>query len=239
MPHSTALARAAIVMIAAAASSLALGLGSSGCGPDPTPPPIDAGEDAKSCALAYLGDKTKAPELLLLALGADYKAAPISDGASVALLFPPQGGRVVFVGVRATNLDPCGVKLAGAMRDVTSKQVRIDTRTINLEAAGDGWGQSSADDIASYANVPMCPNQWSATNIYGTEYEVEVTLTDRDKREVTKTIHVTPACAEPALFAECSCICKGGYVLGETCDEASTSSGTSSSSSSGAGGMSP
>lgn len=233
MPHSTALGRAVIAMIAAAASPLALGLGSSGCGPDPTPPPSDAGADAKACTLAYLGDKTKDPELALIALGADYTASAITDGATVALLFPPQGGRVVFVGVRATNLDPCGVKLAGAMRDITSKQVRIDTRTINLEPSDDGWGQSSAGDIASFANVPMCPNQWSNTTIDGTEYEVEVTLTDRDKRQVTKTIRVTPECAEPNLFAECTCICKGGYVLGEMC------AGTASTSSSGAGGMSP
>jgi hypothetical protein len=234
MPHSTALGRAVIVMIAAAASALTLGLGSSGCGPEPTPPSSDAGPDAKTCTLAYLGDKTKDPELELIALGADYMSSAIADGAKVALLFPPQGGRVVFVGVRATNLDPCAVKLAGAMRDVTSKQVRIDTRTINLEPADDGWGQSSEGDIASFANVPMCPNQWSNTNIYGTEYEVEVTLTDRDKRKVTKTIRVTPECSEPALSAECTCICKGGYVLGEMCD-----GGAPTSSSSGAGGNSP
>jgi hypothetical protein len=233
MPHSPALGRALIVMIAAAASALALGLGSSGCGPDPTLPSSDAGPDAKSCALAFLGDATKDPALELVALGADYASAPIADGAKVALLFPPQGGRVVFVGVRATNLDPCGVKLAGAMRDVTSKQVRIDTRTINLEPASDGWGQSAPGDIASFANVPLCPNQWSTTNIYGTEYEVEVTLTDRDKRKVTKTIRVTPECAEPSLAAECACICKGGYVLGETCSSAGSSG------SSGAGGSSP
>jgi len=238
MPHSSALGRAVIVMIAAAASTLALGLGSSGCGPDPALPSSDAGPDAKTCTLTYLGDKTKDPELELVALGADYASSAITDGAKVALLFPPQGGRVVFVGVRATNLDPCAVKLAGAMRDVTSKQVRIDTRTINLEPATDGWGQSSAGDIASFANVPMCPNQWSTTNIYGTEYEVEVTLTDRDKREVTKTIRVTPECAEPSLSAECTCICKGGYILGETCNDP-TSSSSGAGGAGGAGGKSP
>jgi hypothetical protein len=245
MSRLNALPGAAIVLIAAASGALLLSAFASGCGPD-TNPPVDAGSDVVvGCTLPFIGDSTKPTELELIVLKADYTSTPVAEGDSVALLFPPQGGRVIFAGVRARNVDPCGVQLTGAVRDLDTQQLRVDARTINLEATSDGWGKSSDADIASFANVPMCPNQWSTTNIYGTKYELEVTITDRAMHKTTKKIAVVPACAEPENAAECTCICRGGYVLGEACDGgASTSSssgggGSSSSSSSGAGGMSP
>jgi hypothetical protein len=227
MPRFTA-QRAAIVLIAAAASSLILGAGAAGCGPDTEPPvAFDAGADAKiGCKRPFIGDPTKELEVEIIALRADYTSAPVAEGDSVALLFPPQGGRVIFAGVRARNVDPCNAQLTGVVRDLETKQIRVDSRTVTLEATEDGWGRSADSDIASFANVPMCPNSWSKPNIYGTTYELELTLADRAKHEVTKTVRVIPACAEPDNAAECACICKGGYVLGEMCN-------------SGAGGMSP
>jgi hypothetical protein len=243
MSRSSALSRAAMLLLAALSGSvvLVLGVAAAGCGPDPTPlPPVDAGTDAKvGCALPFIGDATKETEIEIIALGADYTAAPVAEGDSVALLFPPQGGRVIFAGVRARNVDPCGVQLTGALRDLDTEQIRDDKRTINLRATDDGWGSSSEADIASFANVPMCPNEWSKTNIYGTKYELEVTLLDRVKHKVTKKIGVVPACAEPELAAECACICKANYVLGEMCDGGAPTSSSSSSGAGGAGGMSP
>lgn len=234
MSRLSALPGAAILLIAATSGALLLSTLASGCGPD-TNPPVDAGSDVVvGCTLPFLGDSTKPTELEIIALKANYTSAPVAEGDTVALLFPPQGGRVIFAGVRARNLDPCGVQLSGAVRDVGTGQLRVDSRTINLEATSDGWGGSADGDIASFANVPMCPNEWSKTNIYSTKYELEVTITDRAKHKTTKKIGVVPACAEPENAAECACICKGGYVLGEACD-----GGTTTSSSSGAGGMSP
>ena len=244
MSRPSALPGAAIVLIAAASGALLLSAFASGCGPDVSPP-VDAGSDVVvGCTLPFLGDSTKPTELELIVLKADYTSTPVAEGDSVALLFPPQGGRVIFAGVRARNIDPCGIQLAGAVRDLATQQLRVDARTVNLEATSDGWGQSSDADIASFANVPMCPNQWSTTNIYGTKYELEVTITDRAMHKTTKKVAVVPACAEPENAAECTCICRGGYVLGEACDggtSSSSSSGGSSSSSSGsgAGGMTP
>ena len=226
MSRSTALLRAAILLTAGAAGSLTLGAGAPGCGPE-TNPPVDAGTDARTgCMRPFIGDETKEIEIEIIALRPDYSSVPVAEGDSVALLFPPQGGRVIFAGVRARNVDPCSAQLTGAVRDLDTKQVRVDSRTINLEATDDGWGRSVDSDIASFANVPMCPNSWSKPNIYGTKYELELTLTDRAKRKGTKKVGVIPACAEPENAAECACICKGGYVLGEMCDG-------------GAGGMTP
>lgn len=243
MSRVSVMPRAAILVIAAASGSLFVSAGASGCGPDPTPS-VDAGTDAKiGCTLPFIGDSTKPTEIELIALKADYTSAPVAEGDGVALLFPPQGGRVIFAGVRARNIDPCNLQLSGAMRDLGTAQLRVDSRTINLEPTSDGWGQSSDADVASFANVPMCPNQWSKTDIYGTKYELEISITDRAKHTTTKKVTVIPACAEPDNAAECTCICRGGYLLGEMCSGTSTSSSSSgtgsSSGSGGAGGKSP
>ena len=98
-------------------------------------------------------------------------------------MFPPQGGQVIFVGIRATNVDGCALQLTGALRDLATQEVRVDSRTVDLIPRGDGWGVSGMRDIglgvANFANVPVCPNEWSSTNIYGTVYGLEVTAQDR------------------------------------------------------------
>jgi hypothetical protein len=244
MFRSIPIVRAVSLRIAKASSALAIGLSAAGCGPDPTPTNdagTDGGTDAHlGCSLPFVGDATKEIEIELVALKADYTSAPLAMGDSVALLFPPQGGRVVFAGVRARNLDPCGAYLIGSMRDLVTQQITVDSRTINLRTAEDGWGQSPESDVSSFANVPLCPNQWSKTDIYGTTYALDVTLRDREGRQVTKSINVVPSCAEPDNAAECACICRGGYVLGEQCEAgAPTSSSSGHGSAGGAGGMFP
>jgi hypothetical protein len=175
-----------------------------------------------SCELAYLGDAAKDIEVELFFYGADEADHAITDGTTVDLILPPQGGRVVFVGVRATNLDPCAATLTGAMRDPTTNQIRFDTRTINLAPTGDGYGVSAPGDLSSYANVPLCHNTWLPTDIYGSDFKLEVTLADRDGKTITKTTTVRPECSEPEadILAECRCICQGGYILGQPCDGA-------------------
>ncbi len=161
--------------------------------------PADAGPDGgpRGCTYGFLGDPTKPAEVQVLALGPGMTAVPLQDGDTVALAFPPQGGRVIFAGVRATNLDPCGATLGGAIRDETTQEVRLDTRTVNLLPGGDGWGASDPTDISTFSNVPVCPNEWSSTNLYGTEYQLELTVTDRAGRTVTQKLPVIPECSEP------------------------------------------
>ena len=127
----------------------------------------------------------------------------LSDGDSVPLILPPQGGRVIFVGVRATNVDGCGLQLTGALRDLATQQVRVDSRTVNLIDTGDGYGVSGTPStavstaISDFSNIPVCPNEWSSTNVYGTAYGLEVTIKDREGRTLTKKIQVTPECGQP------------------------------------------
>jgi hypothetical protein len=234
--------RARSVLMAALATVAALA-SLPACQPSPAAPDGGSGGHPTGCTLAFLGDESKAPEVQPLALGPDMTAVPLHAEDMVLLAFPPQGGRVIFAGVRATNLDPCGVELGGALRDETTQQVRLDTRTVNLRPGGDGWGASDPTDISTFANVPVCPNEWSKTNLYGTEYQLELTVTDRAGRTVTLKLPVTPECSEPVSAAVCRCICMGGYVLGESCapdggtgDGGTDGGGTSDGGTSGAGG---
>lgn len=188
---------------------------------DTAPPPI--GE----CGLPFLGDPAKPMEIEIRALTATGADVAMKNGSDLALVFPPQGGRVSFVGIRAMNVDPCGVRLLGAVRDPRSQQVRIDGRTVNLQRAADGYGVTGLGNtdvtsdvaIAAYSNVPLCPNQWSDESIFDHEYELEVVVTDKGGRRGGAKITVTPRCSEPEREPQCKCFCKKGYVLGEPCGE--------------------
>ena len=204
------LLRLAGLVAMASLPGVALGACSSEGVPAPDAGPV-------GCTLAPLGDPTQPAQVQVLALGPDMTAVTLQDGDPVTLAFPPQGGRVIFAGVRATNVDPCAVQLEGVVRDETTLEVRLDSRTIDLKPTGDGWGASDPTDVSTFSNIPVCPNEWSKTNIYGTEYELEVTITERSGRAETRTLKVTPACSDPATAAVCLCICQGGYVLGQTC----------------------
>ena len=221
-----------LLALVAAPAPLLLG----GCpGGDDAAPRSDAGPDAvidpppSVCDAGFLGDPSKEPVIELRALKADGSDIPLRDGDDLAVIFPPQGGRVAFVGIRALNLDACGVQITGALRDITTAQIRADGRTLNLDREPDGWGTSGHGTtakieesalIGNYSNIPLCPNQWASKDVYDQTFEVEVLVQDRGKRQVSKKIRVTPRCAEPgAKEVACRCLCKKDYVLGEVCGE--------------------
>jgi hypothetical protein len=183
-------------------------------------PPGDDGGMISGCKLAFVGDESAPMELFVTASNAGGVLSPLSEGASASIVFPPQGGRVVFAGVRVKNVDPCGVRLAGALRDPVSKQVRLDNRILNLKPSADGYAESDPMDISSFANIPVCPNQWSSQDLFDNPHELTVSLTDRDKRTATVVLSIVPRCDEEGLEAECRCICDADYVLGAACDDA-------------------
>ena len=152
-----------------------------------------------------------------IAVNASFETVPLADGGTISLIQPPQGGRVLFVGVRATNVDGCGLQLTGALRDEKTQQVRFDTRTINLIPTGDGWGVTGmiganvSGLVSNFSNVPVCANSWSTSNVNGSDYGLEVTVTDRGGRKLEKTIHVTPVCDTPDDAVDCACLCRADY----------------------------
>lgn len=200
---------------ACAASAALLGCPSDDGPPDPPQP---------SCTLEPVGDLDAPIQLELTHRGLDGAAHPLEDGAAdppaLDIVTPPQGGRVLFVGVRATNIDPCAVELSGALRDLGTSQLTVDSRTVNLQPTGDGWAGSVDADIATFANVGVCPNQWSSRDVFDQDYTLEVNVAERKSgRTAKKEITVHPLCSEadPGAAAECLCICRQGYELGEPC----------------------
>lgn len=181
--------------------------------------PVEPNSDGvQHCAPDYLGDPGSPPKFTATSLGLTMAPVALADGGIVSLIAPPQGGRVVFIGVEgATNLAPCGATLLAAVRDIRSGQVRLDSRTLNLVVGQDGTGASLESDISTFANVPLCPNQWSREAIFDQVYEVTVSLTDRQGKAATQRFLVHPTCNLPEEATVCQCLCKKDYRLGESC----------------------
>lgn len=171
------------------------------------------------CELGFLGDPAGVPTVEIRALDtAMTELLDVTDGGTLPLSTPPQGGRVIFTALRATNLVPCSVSAVGTIRDPMGVQSRSDARTVNLEPQGDGWGQSIADNLGTVVHLPVCPNLWSTRDVFDQPYELTVTLTDKEGRVATQTLSVTPVCSEGgSLDDECRCICATGYELGAPC----------------------
>jgi hypothetical protein len=208
------LSAASLAACALAALSL------NGCPNGPVNPPDDGG---LGCKLAYNGDKAADVELEVITLDPDYKEQALMDGGDASILVPPQGGRVIFAGVRAKNLDPCGVRLSGALRDTTNSEVRLDTRTVNLTLAPDGWSESDAADISSFSNIPVCSNTWASTDVFDQKFTLVISVKDRDGKSKQVEMTAVPRCDEKRILdgqdiqKECLCICKKDYVTGEPC----------------------
>jgi hypothetical protein len=144
--------------------------------------------------------------------------AVLADDGELPILMPPGGGRVGYVGVRARRLDPLEAQLKAVLRDPASGAVRFDTRIVNLTADG-GEARSDEREIATFSNIPLCPNQWSSADVFDRAYELEVMVTERTGRRASVALRVTPRCAEPEREAACKCMCKHGYDLGEPCGD--------------------
>jgi hypothetical protein len=188
---------------------------------------IEQKPDPVACTAGFLGDASAPIAFDITAVNASYDTVNLADGGTISLIQPIQGGRVLFVGVRATNVSTCGLTLTGALRDQTSQQVRFDTRPINLIPTGDGWGVTGkiGEDVSglvsNFANVPVCSNTWSTTAVNGNVYSLEVTLEDQSGRMLEKAIHVTPVCDTPGQEAvDCVCLCRVNYSAQDECPAA-------------------
>ena len=167
-----------------------------------------AEESAAPSGPCPLGDasSTAKTEMTIVARTPDGRLAPLAEGDALSLIEPPQGGQVVFVGVRAKNLDGCGVLVTASLRDATSgRLIGIESRPIDLVKAADGFGETpSPGDITTFANVPVCPNRDAVRALSGLPYQLDVSLRDREGRTAQASISVVPTCSEQVL---CPCEC--------------------------------
>ena len=189
-----------------------------GC-PERSPPYVDPPITSSSCS-QFVGDPQAPPRIDLVYRTADGRVAPLTEGAMLPLTTPPQGGKMIFPGVVAHNMDTCAVEIVGAVRDeCTNRVIGLEGRPVNLYLydGQDGGTPAAPEQLSNFANVPLCPNGASSRNVNGEPYRLEVRVTDRAGRTASAMAHVVPTCAEPDRLLECLCTCRKGYRLGETC----------------------
>jgi hypothetical protein len=173
---------------------------------------LDAGV---SCPI---GDPTRPVEMSIVHRNADGTLAMTEDNGTIPLIQPPQGGRVLFVGARAKNLDGCPVVIHVALIDDCSGLAVVDDRPVILEQGADGWGEpKQPSELSNYANVPVCPDPNAPRDHNDEVHTLKVTITDRYGKTASRTIHVTPVCGEPDKLAECKCECSANFRLGTPC----------------------
>src|SRR5687767_14346260 len=80
----------------------------------------DGGSDSGICVV---GDLSAEPEVELVYRTVGGTMEALGDGTAVPLQTPPQGGKVIYVGVRVKNVDLCGASLQAAVRDPCTNRV--------------------------------------------------------------------------------------------------------------------
>jgi hypothetical protein len=166
--------------------------------------------------VTFVGDRTQAPAMDVVALGADGTSAVLAGGGAIQLIKPTQGGRVLLAGLRARNVCTGTIEVDAALIDPCNGHVAgLEGRSVQFVSAGGYAVAAEPTQLSSYANVAVCPNNIGDRDIEDQAYRLTVSLKDGLGRVASATIDVTPVCAEPV--EECRCICAAGYVLGQPC----------------------
>jgi hypothetical protein len=169
------------------------------------------------CNAPFIGDPDQPPEgVLLYTDGAERKYHEVAPGGTLPLMPPPQGGYVVYVGAKMKNVNGC-VEFAGRFRNpVTKEEQGFDGRSSRLIPMADGYGWPDVADNGNVSNINPCPD-YGPRDVHGNTWDLEVTVTDIDRRRVVLSAPTKLACqhAEPALQSDCICTCSANYVLGK------------------------
>ncbi|MBA3818944.1 MAG: hypothetical protein H0X17_08635 [Deltaproteobacteria bacterium] len=175
----------------------------------------DPGEpDAAPLVRCPLGDASSPVELEIVHLDREYNVIATVENAEVPLQAPPQGGWIVLLGTRATNLDGCNLTLTTSFRDIANNDViKVDRRPTDLMPTGDGWGVTTTQ---AFGNLPICPQVTSLRDLHGQPYIVTVELEDLDGKRASKDVTIVPVC--PVGVGLCDCECDKDYVLGNACE---------------------
>lgn len=163
-------------------------------------------------AACTIGDPNGAPMLEITHLDAAFTMSPTPEGSTIPLVFPPQGGWILLLGARATNIDGCHLNITTSIKDAGGTAVlSLDRRPTHLDDQGDGWGLTA---LTTYGNLAVCPQAAPTRNLHDQPYEVTVELEADDGKHAAKTVTVTPVCPDPDPTGLCLCQCDKDYVLG-------------------------
>ncbi len=183
----------------------------------------------------FVGDRSLPVEIEPVFRDVAGDLQPMAEGAQVPLILPPQGGKVLFIGVRAKNLDGCPVQLSTSLRDpCTGAVLVVERRPITLEPSPDGWLQPPHRDEVDpltgepgYSNLPACPLANIDRDIQGNPYDVTIRVEDPDGRQAEKVVRIVPFCAQPSVIDQCLCECRADYAQGNDCSGERPDSGVS------------
>jgi hypothetical protein len=171
------------------------------------------------------GDQSKPIELHLVARDNNGGLLDITESSTVPLLLAPQGGYVAFVGVRATNLDGCGLQLSASIRDdaCTKKLLTLETRPVDLTAGANGLAEpESPVDLFNFANLASCPIAGLDRPVDGPIYLLHAAVMDHAGKMGEVQAHVTLSCMGDML---CECACSNHVQLGSRCSSPPADSG--------------
>ena len=164
------------------------------------------------------GDCSLAPAAVMGMRDDEGNFVEVHDGDAVDLTLPIQGGRVLFVSARITNLEKQGVTLLGEVRNPdTGIVVARDERRVDFtQAVADGYGQPDLVITSNAANIAVCPNYLSR-DMLGREWLLDLTVTDSRGNPVKVTHRVVPACRhrDATVRSGCECECLGCFSLGK------------------------
>jgi hypothetical protein len=175
--------------------------------------PLDGG--VANCPEQHLlGDAGAPIELQLVALVPGVGLTVLADGAQVPLSQPPQGGRVIYAGARARNLNACGVVMSAHLLDPDGGVAisGLDQRPADLDLeAGGFYGPSEDALIFELPNIPACPD-FLGRGVAAMDAILEVTVTDTEGKTAKAALRVVPTCDTADL--ECPCMCGPDFKPG-------------------------
>ncbi len=169
---------------------------------------------AVRCEMPFAGDPNL-PVEAELAIDKAGQLIIVSDGDAVDLLRPPQGGFVMYAGLRLKNIVPCGVRLRGVVRDLKTDAPlsEFDARSADLVLADGGWWVPPGD-FSSIPNVALCPDN-TGGSVLNRAVRLEVTATDQRMRVGSASKEITPTCPPGICLPMCECTCGPDYTLGK------------------------
>jgi len=184
--------------------------------------PRDAAADVRQFDAApecIAGDPQQALEVNVVYRTTDtFMPIPVAP-AQAQLIQAPQGGQVLFVGVRVTNIAGCNVTISTSLVDTgTGAVASLESRPITLEKGTDGWLQPRLPtSMSNYSNLPACPRANLTRSIDNQTYELRVRLTDAQGRMSLTSTNIVPTCGTGANATLCHCQCAQNYVQGMPC----------------------
>lgn len=145
---------------------------------------------------------------------------PISDGDTVQLLQPVQGGFVLYVGALGRNLSLKSASLLGELRRSQAPDgtpltepggvMYSDERSVRIEVASTALGTGTnrvLPDPNEVANIPGCPNPLDVDVVDNPLFLV-LTYKDAAGRSVQAVRSIVPRCMQSDSPSRATCICQ-------------------------------